>query len=426
MKNNKKDALSVVLRSIWHSLSHNLGYKVLSIVIAIFIWSYVIASNPSITRDKVITGLDVVVSGQSVLASRELALLTDLSTLTQARAYVRVAQSSYNSVTNENVRVEMDLSNIRTTGKQSVRLRGVTTYGTVVQVSPEYVEVEVETLAQRYVPVNVKITGETMDNYWYKITRTNPSQITVSGPISIVELASSAQVNLDMTGHTESHNRVEQMVVVDASGNELSTNLLSKSTSSVTVGVDIYPTKPVSVSTDIEQTLTGELPEGYLIDSVEIQPESIVVAAEQSLLDSLNELSVVPVDISDAKRSFTAIAKINKLSDIKYLSSDDVTVTVNIVEQDLTKRFSNVTPRLIGQSENMRTKWANPKLEVQVTGAYSIVESLSRSDLLCTVDLSGITESGVYELPISVSIDNYPELSYAVTPAVVKVTVTIN
>ena len=62
------------VRWIIGSLSNNLGYKLLSLLLAILLWNYVIATNSSITRNKTIYNLTGTVSGLSTLSDNKLAL----------------------------------------------------------------------------------------------------------------------------------------------------------------------------------------------------------------------------------------------------------------------------------------------------------------------------------------------------------------
>ena len=422
MKLNK-DGIGKLLPRLWKALSHNLIYKLLSVLIALGLWSYVLYANPSITREKTLSGVDITLSGQSVLSSRGLALSTDLtSALSSARVTVRVPQSAFALVSADNVHVEMDLSTLRKTGKQVLRLRGTSTYGTVTQVWPDSVEVDVENQDQRYVPVNAQITGKRADNYWYNVSRINPSQITVTGPTSLVQKVSSAQVDVDVTGRDGAGSRVEQLRLLDAHGDPVYADYaLSRSTSSVTVAVDIYPTKQIQVTATPGESVDGSVRRGYTLESIGVNPETVVVAADQSLLDTLDELSIEPIDVTGADRSFTQIANIAMLNGIKHLSSDQVTATVNIAEQELTRRYTNLSASLSGVGEGLQSSWQPPKLEVKLVGPYSAVQSLSRNDLLVWVDASQYGP-GTYDVPIQVSVDNYPDLDITVDPATVRIT----
>ena len=170
-----KEKIKIILRALLHAFSQNLGWKVFSLVAATLLWSYIVTSDPTITRDKNISGVEITLSGQSVLQSRDLALLTDPS---EQEVLVRVAapRANYSRVTSDAVRVELDLSQIRQTGKQEVELTGYSSYGEVVQITPSRLEVVVETLDARSVPVNVNqsdshtlspnLADESL-RYWY-------------------------------------------------------------------------------------------------------------------------------------------------------------------------------------------------------------------------------------------------------------------
>jgi YbbR domain-containing protein len=424
MRVNKAD-IKKLLPHLWKGLTHNIGYKLLSVVIAMALWGYVLYANPSITREKTLSGVSISVSGQSVLSSRLLAISTDLdSALSSARVTVRVSQSAFSLVSTDNVSVELDLSSIRGTGTQTVRLRGTTTYGTVTQVWPESVELEVEKLDQRFVPVNARITGTQIGGYWYNVSRVNPSQITVSGPTSLVQKVSYAEVDVDVTDRTTAGSRVEQLRLVDAHGDAVEADYaLSRSTNSATVTVDIYPTKQIEVMATPAESVLGDVRRGYTLESLSVNPDTVMVAADQSLLDTLDHLTIEPVDVSGADRTFTQIANISMLKDIKYLSSDQVSVTVNIVEQLQTRRYTNIEASLTGLRDGLSASWKSPRLEVKLSGPYSQVQSLSRNDLIAWVDLTGYG-AGTYDLPVQVTVDNYPDLSITVEPATVRVTLT--
>ena len=74
----KNRVISIIVRGVrllWKILSHNLGLKVLSLVMAVLLWNYVVSSNTSITRTKTLTGLTGYISGQTNLSTYDLAML---------------------------------------------------------------------------------------------------------------------------------------------------------------------------------------------------------------------------------------------------------------------------------------------------------------------------------------------------------------
>lgn len=417
-----KEKIKRALMALLHAVSRNLGWKLFSLAVAVVLWFYIVSSDPTITREKVITGVDISTSGLSVLQSRDMALLTDPTTLLQDVAVrVAVPQSYYSRATDETVRVELDLSQIRQTGKQEIELTGVSSYGEVLQISPSKLEVVVETLDQRNVPVNVELIGE-MDQskYWYSIERTNPSSISVSGPSSVVRQISSARVQLDVTGLAYNYNWTVAPELLNVNG-EVITQSLSKSSSSVTVGLSIYPTKQISVADSIETATVGNIPDGYAVTRVEVQPEIVTVAAEKDLLDQLETITFTPISVLGRKQSFSVTTSLNRLKDIEYLSSEQVTVTVYVEEQQTSRTFTAVPLTVIG-ANGRRVQLTDETVNIKVSGLFTQVESLIRGDLIAQVDVSGLAY-GKHVLRPTVKVDKYPDLIFELEPASVNVTV---
>ncbi|MGX8705926.1 MAG: hypothetical protein ACSW8J_05030, partial [bacterium] len=90
--------------SLRDALLRNLWLKLLSLLLAILLWNYVISTNTSITRAKVISGLTGYVTGQTTLNANRLALLTDPSDqLSNISVTVDVPQAYFPRVNTENV-----------------------------------------------------------------------------------------------------------------------------------------------------------------------------------------------------------------------------------------------------------------------------------------------------------------------------------
>ena len=273
-------AVKALAAKLWRIVSHNLMWKILSVVIAILMWSYIVSADSSITRTKVLSSVDVSLSGQSVLQSRLLAVVMDEDeALASVRVKVKVPQANYARVTADSVSVELDLSRVRQTGRQEVELVGTTAYGEVVQITPSTLEVDIEPMDTRVVPVNVELQNQDEDKYYYVVSQSNPSQLTISGASSVVQRIAQAQALVNVEGMTTGRNVSVKYALLDEEGSEV-TQLVSKPTSSVMVGLSIDPIARLSVDASIETATTGTLPDGYRITRVEVQPETITVAGD--------------------------------------------------------------------------------------------------------------------------------------------------
>ena len=423
-KNDLREALKQIGRTIRESATRHVGVKILSIILAIFLWAYVVSSDTSITRSKVLSGVGVQLTGQTILQRNNLALLTDVtSQLASISVEVEVAQSNYALVSSSNVDVVLDLSNITRAGTQVLSLRATTPYGRVTNIWPASVELQVEQLDTRYVPVNVEFVGEVREDYWYNAASVNPSSITVSGPASVVQQVSEAVAQVDVTDRTEPFNRSWTLNLVDGDGNVLSTNVLTRTSTSSTVRAEVYPTKTIPISTEISDVFKGSVADGYEITGVTISPESATVAAEQELLDSLDVLRITPISVSDLRSTYSARASIAELSNFENISPAQVYVTIEVAEQIASQVVENVVVRYVNVSSDFRVYMDDTQSQITViaTGPRSAVSDLTAEDLIATVDLANYGP-GEHEVPISVQLSSEnPEVTFNLTPATVKV-----
>lgn len=405
--------------SFWAILSRRIWMKLLSLLLAILLWNFVVTTNTSITRSKTISGISGYVTSQSALTAYGLAMLTDPTELiADVTVRLEVAQTQYSQVSQDNVQVMLDLSSVRTAGTQQVPLRATCAYGRVTDIMPAAVTLTFETLDSRSVPVNVKLSGTTDDGYWYNVTRTNPSVITVSGAASVVRGISQALVKTDVTGAETSYVRAEAYELLDYSGEEVNRSMLTSPVSSITVMTDVYPTREIPISTDIEDVVAGRVADGYAITEISIQPASITVAADADLLSGINELVIEPVSVDGASQNVSARAKISLLKDFKYASTEQVYVNIIIGEERVSEWIDNVSITFVGKADNLQLDWKQDDIMVYTTGPRSAIEALKKDGIPVTVDLTNLS-AGEYSCELRFPTENYPDVSFEPeTPAV--------
>lgn len=413
------------VRKLWQLIAHNFGLKLLSLLIAILLWNFVISSDSSITRTKTVTGLTAYVTGQSTLTSAYgLALLEDPGDqLNDVTVLVEVSQADFANVTDSNVQVTLDLSNARRTGDQNLTLKATTSYGRIVKIIPSTVAVSVEAADSRVIPVNVQTTGSPEKDRWYKVNKSNPTVLTVKGPASVVQSIASAYVYCDVTGARSSFTAAEQYVLVDSEGNEIPQDMLERSSSSISVSVDVYPTKEIPIDDALDSVIAGQPAEGYEVQSVTIQPDTLTVAAEQELLDSIDRLLIEPVSVEGASQSFSARADVSTLSSFKSISADEVYVNVTIVEETVGAWIDDVKISYANKGDGLTLSAAANSVRVYVTGPRSAIEELKQTGFAATVDLSGL-DAGSYSLGMTFPETTFPEVVF--TPETGEVAVVLS
>lgn len=409
---------------LWGILSHNFGLKILSFLLAILLWNYVIISNTDITRMREIDGLNGYISGQSTMNTFGLALLEDpTDALEDISVTVEVPQASYSRISASNVQVWLDLSNVRAAGTQEVAMKASSSIGRVKEIHPESLTLTFEALDSRVVPVNVVVDSDDAGDYWYNVNRINPSTITVSGAASIVRSIASASATLVPAGNTNAYTTAVPYDLLDSEGNVISTTMLNRSSTSVSASISAYPMKELAVSNNPASVLSGQPAPGYLVESVTIQPETLRVAGDGDLLDSLDQLLIEPVSVENASQSFSVRAKVSALSDFKYISSEQVYVNITIAEENTSGWVENVDVRFSGKGEGLSVTYRYDDLRVYVTGTRSVVKALIEEGISASIDLSGL-KAGSYDLPLTFDTERYPGVVFQPEMETLPITLT--
>ena len=415
-----KEAIKPYLSRLRGALTQNWGWKIISVIFACILWYYVISMDSTITRqrDMAVRGADIgTTTATLALENRNLAIKTNENTsIPNVVVRISVPQASFARVTPDTVKVELDASRVRQTGLQSFRLTATTSIGRIVEVIPPTVDLEVEALDERRVPVNITLTDKS-SYYHYEHLLPNPSDIIVRGPSSVVERLASAQVFLSMKGFTATRRVSSDYVLYDYDGNEISQQL-SVSSSSVTVNINVYPSKQVPI--DVETATIGELPEGYEIIEVDVQPVQTKVAGETSLLNQIEYVTVEPLDVTGHTESFYGTQKIRMRSDL-YYSATQADVRVIIREMQRERRIEGVPIAISGMAAG-KCKLETAKCAVNVKGLYHDVNDLEREDITATVNVEGLP-LGVHQLPINIAIGIEDGTVGVVDPQYIEVTI---
>ncbi len=337
-----------ILKKIKKTLTHNLGWKITSLILAICLWGGLITQDTSLPRDKIIDGVRVSVTNASTLRNNGLVVVSGLENTETVRIRARVPQRYYSTVTANNYSARLDLSQIQTTGEQTLKItassNNVTMYGSVNEIYSNEVTVQVEEYAvQNRVPVEIRTTGSLPEGYYPGALTYSPQYVDIGGPKAIVEAAVRCVAVYDQSNLSASRNPNAvnlDFVFEDAEGNPLdSKNLTVTSTGQTAalqrIAVSQYVYAMAQVPIHKESLIRGEVADGYRITDVQVTPAAITLAGrEASIAPYLQSDAVLfpyeQVDVSNRRQTVTTFLALRVPSNMEYVSSSVVQVTVTI------------------------------------------------------------------------------------------------
>ncbi len=432
-----KKAVQLIGETVSRVLFHNWPTKLLSVALAVALWAGLIAQDPTLTRERTFTNVSVTVTGADTLKRNGFIVISDLDeVLADVTLRVDVPQRQYASVQASNYNARVDLTRIREAGPQDVRILSTnsSTYGTVAEVSPKTVQLEIDEYVTRYrIPVMMQTTGEAPEGYYADEPSLDPPTIAVSGPKKLVEQIVRAECMVDQSNLPAREGTVRRAIpftLLDANGDPIQSDLLEVTSESVlldsiVVEQQVYSVRSIAMS-DLG-LVRGEPAEGYEIKGIHITPAAVTVAARKSTLDTLDLLYANSyIDIKGLTGTTTQSLRIRQPVQLAYISASEVVVTVEIGPVVVAKTFENIPVRVRGLGEGYaaHVDASATSGTVHMTGEKMWLDTLSSRSFTLVCDTTGL-EPGTYELPLLCTVRDSEDRSftYDIDPVMVQVTI---
>ena len=409
------------------ALTRNWGMKLLALFFSVVLWGVVmIETNP--TRIHTVTEVEITLRNEAVL--RESGLVLVQPTLPKITVTLEVRQSEYGNVNTQTVRAVADLGSITGTGsKTRVRLDVSSAVGSVRSVTPQYIELNVDAWEQAIVPVVVVVEGTTPQGYWKGTPSVAPTSIKVEGPRMELEGLKQAVVTLDVDQLTEPVQDMTSVTLVGEGGAPMTDSQLRTTESLVQVNLPIYPTARVAVR-DVEHPenpypvrILGAPAEGYELQSVEITPESLLLAGPADRLAEISGIDVKPILLNGEQGSMQVSLE-PIVPDGLQLVEPQVKVTGNVVLGEIItqQEFSIGTVIIQGRSSEFDYEIDVDSVAAQLSDTYLHMQAIGTgSNMYAFVNVQNL-QDGTYSLDLELYNKNDAEV-VSITPG--KATVTI-
>lgn len=263
----------------------NLPVKILALIASIIMWGYVMnEENPSVNgRYTVPVEIINAPEGYDVnMGVREVTLK------------VRAPRSLMAAAHESDFKAVIDLSG-DTEGEYDEKIRTVIPQGfELLGMSDDTVHVTMEALIAHGVPVDIVVNGKAA--HGMELGEITPSQqyVNVYGPRHLVDSIVKASGKIKLADNNSDFTMRVKLTAVTADGENINNLAVLPGELDVTVqlvpgeGKKIVPVKP---------TVTGILPEGYVLGEVTVQPNQVELAGANKTLADIKNVDTVPVSL---------------------------------------------------------------------------------------------------------------------------------
>ena len=292
----------------------------------------------------------------------------------------------------------------------------------VVEISPASVDLSLEKVASRTLPISLVQTGTLPVGYQTRNARLSQSEAKLVGPESLVKTVVEVAATINITELTNSISRTLDLKPLNEAGE-------------VVEGVVLSPNR-VDVNLDVEQLVgyrnvfikivtSGSVAQGYHLTSIVVNPPTLTVYAENpDLVRGMPAfIETEPVNLNGAQQSFESRVGLQLQEGIVVIGDQSVLVSVGVEAIYNSTQILGVPVNTINLSGGLQAKLSPLTVDVYISGPMNLLENIGTSSVQVTLDLTGLTE-GTYQLAPKVELDR-PELRLDSTlPGLIEVVIT--
>lgn len=398
-------------------LKTNLGPLFVAFILALLVWmSAVVSADPN-----VLLPLEQPIPIEFIGKNPALKIMGEY--VDEVAVTIEAPRSVWESLNSESslVRAWVDLSGV-TPGEYllPIQIEINSNLARLIRQDPDQITITLEALVARAVPISLATTGEPLLGYEFGTPVLTPSEVTISGPSSLVDRVRQARVQLDLAGATESITRSLSVTALDANG---------RAVSGVTVTpAAVHVSQPITLlggyrNVIVKVVTSGIVANGYRLTNYFASPASVVVfSSDPRVVEALpGYVETLPLDLNGATDDFEALLELNLPDNVTAVTDSRVLVQVSIaaIETNLTV---SIPVEFTGLDPSLTAEAAPATVDLIVSGPVPVLSDLKPGDIRVKVDLTGF-RAGTYQvIPI---VDFLPASVQKVSmlPTTVEVTI---
>lgn len=310
----------------------------------------------------------------------------------QVNVTLRAPRSVWEQLTSTDgqVRAIIDLSSLEAgQHRLPVQLQIVPQPARVVSFAPQMLDVNLETLATKVLPIHLSIRGEPAVGYEAGTARLTPAEVTISGPQSRVEEVVDVRSDLSIAGVRQDVQSTLTLRLLDASGTAVN-------------GVTIWP-ESAQVFIPITQqggyrdiavkvNVRGQVAAGYRLTTVSVFPPVLTVYSQNPALvkDLPGFVETEPLNLNGASQDIDTRLPIILPPGISIVGEQTVRVQVGIDTIEGSLSLNDVVITVVGLEPGLEAVISPERLDVILTGPLPLLDKLTAGDARFFVDLTGL------------------------------------
>lgn len=301
---------------------------ILSIIVAIFMWTYVTSStNPSTNRT--FRNVPIIIQNQDKLEDRGYTIVSkdDISSVN-----VKLTGSRNNilSLKQDDIQASINVSNAKE-GIKSVDVKVDTPTGIYVDnVDPQKINLNIQRIIEKTMPVNIVINDKLKDGKIVELNEQTPKEIKIKGPESVINQVDRIEARIDDPEYLDGKIHNVNLKVLDKEGGEVEGASLDFK--DVNLSFLVYETKKVKV----DLMVRGDVAVGFMETLRAVSPDTIVIKGPGQVIRDIESIPTQTLIAGNIRSSKAGEVKLDLPEGVEVYDGDD-TVSYKIEVQRIPK-----------------------------------------------------------------------------------------
>lgn len=307
---------------------------ILSIIVAIFMWTYVTSStNPSTNRT--FRGIPIIIQNQDKLEDRGYTIVSK-DDINSVNVKLTGSRNNILSLKPDDIQASINVSDAKE-GIKSVDVKVDTPTGIYVDyVDPEKINLNIQRIIEKTMPVNIVINDKLKDGRIVEVNEQTPKEIKIKGPESVINQVDRIEARIDDPEYLDGKIHNVNLKVLDKEGKDVEGATLDFK--DVNLSFLVFETKKVKV----ELRVRGDVAAGFMETMRAVSPDTIVIKGPGQLIRDIESIPTQTLIAGNIRSSKSGEVKLDLPEGVKVYDGDD-TVTYKIEVQRIPKATRDST-----------------------------------------------------------------------------------
>ena len=297
---------------------------ILSIIVAIFMWTYVTTStNPSTNRT--FRNIPIIIQNQDKLEERGYTIVSK-DDITSVNVKLTGSRDNIVSLKADDIQASINVMDA-SEGIKSVDVKVDTPTGIYLDsVDPAKINLNIQRIIEKKMPVNIVIADKLKDGKIVEVNEQNPKVIKIKGPESVINQVDRIEAHIDDPEYLDGKIHNVDVKVLDKEGKIVEGAELDNK--DVNLSFYVYETKKVKVNLEVR----GDIANGYVETLRAVSPDYVVIKGPGQIIRDIDEISTQTLIAGYIRSSKVGEIKLDLPEGVEVYDGDD-TVTYKIEVQ---------------------------------------------------------------------------------------------